>query len=322
MNTEKLAAGVLIAACVIAAAGSWFSGLPQKESGGKQLKGLFNEAGSVARLDVSGMILDDGGGGGFGGGGTTSAQAMLKALARVKADGCKVVLLKLNSPGGTASGAQEVYEELLKLKKDKGVKVVAAMGDLAASGAYYIAAAADEIVANPATITGSIGVIMHTQNWQGLMGKIGVQNGAIKSAPMKDIGSPDRPMTDAEKKVLQGMIDDTYQQFLEAVSTGRKIPLDKLKPLADGRIFTGRQALAVHLVDKLGNMKFAEAEARTLGGLPEDAKVKDYGEEDWQSVLGQLFSSTRAHPLSQLMGTQQALLQSGALNKVPLMLYE
>jgi protease-4 len=139
---------------------------------------------------------------------------------------------------------------------------------------------------------------------------------------MKDIGSPDRPMSPEERKVLQGMIDDTYQQFLEAVSTGRKIPVDRLKPLADGRIFTGRQALAVHLVDKLGNMKVAEAEARSLAGLPKDAKVKDYGEEDWQEILGGLFSRTNVHPLSQLMGTQQAILQSGALNKVPLMLYE
>ncbi|MDB5099343.1 MAG: sppA [Cyanobacteria bacterium RYN_339] len=321
MNTEKLAAGVLVAACLVAAAGSWFSGLPKTAEDGKPLKGMFNDAGTVARLDISGMILDEGGGG-FGGGGTTSGQALLKQIAKIRADGCKAVLLKLNTPGGTASGAQEVYDELVRLKTDKHVKIVASMGDLAASGGYYIAAAADEIIANPSTITGSIGVIMHTQNWQGLMGKIGIENGAIKSAPMKDIGSPDRPMTPEEHKVLQDMINDTYDQFLDAVSTGRKIPKAQLKALADGRVFTGRQAQKVHLVDKLGNIKFAEREVRTLAGLPEDAKIKDYGEEDWKSMVGELFSRSNVHPLSAIMGTQQAIIQSGALNKVPLMLYE
>jgi protease-4 len=320
MTTEKLVAGVLVAACLVAAAGSWFTGGAHAgdDRGGKS---LFAGKGDIARLMVTGAIVDQGGQG-LGGGGTTSAQNLLKQIARIRADGCKVILLQLNSPGGTASGSQEVYEELELLKKEKGVKVIAAMGDLAASGAYYIAAAADEIVANPATLTGSIGVIMHTTNWQGLMGKIGVTNGAIKSAPMKDIGSPDRPMTTEEHQLLQALIDDTYQQFLEAVSHGRKIPMDKLRPLADGRIFTGRQALANHLVDKLGNMHVAESEARRLGGLSADAKIKDYSQDDWAEILGGLFSRSSVHPLAELIGTKQALLQSGALDKIPLMMYE
>lgn len=317
MSMEKVAAFAIVTACLAAAVGSWFGA----NHAGKD-KGLFDgPAAPIARIEVSGTIVDEGGGG-LGGGGTTSGQDLLKAIAKVRADNCKALILKLNSPGGTASGAQEVYEELMRLKKDKGVKIVASMGDLAASGAYYIAAAADEIVANPATLTGSIGVIMHTTNWQGLMGKLGVSNGAIKSAPMKDIGSPDRPMTADEKKVLQGLIDDTYAQFLEAVSTGRHIPVAQLKPLADGRIFTGRQAVKVHLVDKLGNMHDAEIETRKVAGLPDDAKIKDYGEDDWQSTLAAMFSQSRVNPLAQVMGTKQALLQSGALDKVPLLIYE
>lgn len=322
MNTERLLASLLVAGCLVAAAGSWFTaGRAQPASDNEDGKSLFSGSAPIAKLSVTGMIVDQGGDG-FGGGGTTSGQGLLKALARVRTDNCKAILLQLNTPGGTASGAQEVHDELVRLKQEKGVKIVADMGDLAASGGYYIAAAADEIVANPATLTGSIGVIMHTTNWQGLMGKLGVSNGAIKSAPMKDIGSPDRPMTAAERQVLQALIDDTYAQFLEAVSSGRKIPLDKLRPLADGRIFTGRQAIAVHLVDKLGNMHVAEEETRRLAGLGADAKIKDYSQTDWQEMLGGLFSRTSVGPLSRMLGSQQALMESGAFDKIPLMLYE
>jgi protease-4 len=329
LNREKLIAGALVLFSAIAAAGSWFTHQPPRAEGTKEVESLFGARDQVAQLDIKGMILDSGGPGGFGGGAATTAEKTLKAIQEIRADGAPVVLLNINSPGGTASGAQAIYDELMRLKRDKKVKIVASMGDVAASGGYYIAAAADTIVANPSTLTGSIGVIMHTQNYQGLMGKLGVQNGAIKSAPHKDIGSPYRPITPEEQKLLQGIIDDTYQQFLEAVSAGRHLPVAQLKPLADGRIFTGRQAQKAKLVDQLGNYQVALDAARKLGGLRADAEVKDYSEGDWRGLLRGLFASESAG-IGRLFGQLGPFGALGAggpaaapeLAKIPLTLYE
>jgi protease-4 len=324
LNQEKLIAGALVAFCAIAAVGSWFASQPSKEessSSGSFGRNLFGK-GQIAQVDIQGMIVDSGSPGGFGGGGSTSAENVLKSIRQIREDKVPVVLLNINSPGGTASASQSIYDELQRLKADNKVKVVATMGDLAASGGYFIACAADEIVANPATLTGSIGVIMHNQNLQGLMGKIGVQNSVIKSGAHKDIMSPYRPITPDERKILQGIIDDTYAQFLQAVSTGRKLPVSQVRPLADGRIYTGRQAQAVKLVDKLGNYTVAVEEARRLGNLGKDVEPKDYSEGNWRSMFGQMFSQLSGNPLSQVMTTRQMLLQSGAFDMVPLMIYE
>lgn len=323
MNQEKLIAGALVAFCAIAAVGSWFASQPAKEEPSSKSfgSGLFGK-GQIAQLDIQGMIVDSGGGGGFGSGGTVSAENVLSAIRQIREDKVPVVLLNINSPGGTASASQSIYDELQRLKKDQNVKVVATMGDLAASGGYFIACAADEIVANPATLTGSIGVIMHNQNLQGLMGKLGVQNSVIKSGAHKDIMSPFRPITPDERQILQGIIDDTYAQFLEAVSTGRKLPVSQVRPLADGRIYTGRQALKVHLVDKLGNYTVAVEEARRLGNLGKDVEPKNYSEGNWRAVFGHMFSKLSGNPLGEVLSTRQLLLQSGAFDKVPLLIYE
>ncbi|HEY9721045.1 MAG TPA: signal peptide peptidase SppA [Oscillatoriaceae cyanobacterium] len=313
MTREAWIAGALVLCCGVAAIGSWFTHQPTHAAQPAALPNLGGDGAQVAELDIQGMITDADGG--FTGSGT-SAQAVLKALKQIRDDGAPVLLLNVDSPGGTAAASQAIYEEIMRLRHDKHVKVVAAMGDLAASGAYYISAAADEIVANPATLTGSIGVIMHTQNLQGLMGKLGITNGAIKSGAHKDIGSPFRPMTPSEQQLLQGVVNDTYAQFLDAVSTGRHIPLSTLKPLADGRIFTGRQALPLKLVDKLGNLTDAENEARRLGGLKPDAGIKDYTAGTWKDFVQGLFSQTRILPLG------KALAAADLPAKTPLMVYE
>jgi protease-4 len=163
----------------------------------------------------------------------------------------KGVLLRINSPGGTVPTSQEINGELLALRS-KNKPVVASMADVAASGGYYIACGADKIVAQPGTLTGSIGVIFNSINVKVLADKVGVQPQVVKSGLFKDIGSPFRPFTPEEKELLKGIIDDSYDQFVQVVSKGRNLPVDTVKKLADGRVYTGRQALKLGLVDQLG----------------------------------------------------------------------
>jgi protease-4 len=167
---------------------------------------------------------------------------------------------------------QEIYSEVLKCKT-KGKKVVASLGDVAASGGYYIASAADLVVANPGTITGSIGVLMELGNLEGLLQKIGVRLEVIKKGQHKDIGSPARPITEEERRLLQASIDDAYAQFVDAVVQGRRMPHEKVIALADGRVFTGRQALQAGLVDELGNNQDALDSAIRLAHLSPNAAV-------------------------------------------------
>lgn len=185
----------------------------------------------------------------------------------------KAIILDINSPGGSVAAVQEIHSEIKRVRAEKKKPVVALFGDVAASGGYYIAAACDSIVAHPGTLTGSIGVIFQAGNVEGLFKKLGIKSEPIKSGRHKDIGSPTRPMTEEEKKILQGIIDDAYSQFLAAVAEGRKIPEEKLRPLADGRIFTGRQAFEAKLVDKLGGSREAADLAGELGGLGKDPKI-------------------------------------------------
>lgn len=181
----------------------------------------------------------------------------------------KAIVLDINSPGGTVASVQNIYSELLRAK-EKGKKIVALFRDVAASGGFYIAMAADQIVAEPGTITGSVGVIMQTSNVEGLFDKIGVKVTPITSGKYKDIGSAYRPMTDAEKALLQDMVDDTYTQFFAAVKAGRpQVKPEDLTEYTDGRVFTGQRAYKLGFIDKLGG----EEEARLLAG--ELAGLKD-----------------------------------------------
>jgi protease-4 len=180
-------------------------------------------------------------------------------------DAVRAVVLRIDSPGGGVAASQEICQEVNKLRKKK--KVVASMGSVAASGGYLIATATDRIVANPGTITGSISAVMHFADVQELMRKVGVRSSVIKSGKFKDIGSPVRDMTTEERQLIQGIVDDIYDQFVRTVSENRKIPLDNIKKIADGRIFSGRQAHDLKLVDDLGGFHDAVLIAGRLSGI-------------------------------------------------------
>lgn len=175
------------------------------------------------------------------------------------------IILRVDSPGGMVAPSQEIYEEIKKAQKNK--KVVVSMGALAASGGYYIAAPADLIVANPGTLTGSIGVLMEFTIVKKLMEKIGVEVQTIKSREHKDIGSPFRSMTETEKALLKGVITDVYEQFVDVVVKERSLPRDSVVAFADGRIFTGRQAKNLGLVDTLGSFQDAVSMTKDLVGI-------------------------------------------------------
>lgn len=192
----------------------------------------------------------------------------IEQLAETK--GVKAIVLDINSPGGSVGAVQEIHSRILRVKKEKKIPFVALFGDVSASGGYYLGAACDKIVAHPGTLTGSIGVIFSVSNLQGLFEKIGYKSDPIKSGKHKDIGSPARPMTPEERQLLQAMIDDTYGQFVGAVAEGRKMSVEEVKPLADGRIYTGTQALNLKLVDQLGDSKDALMLAAQLGGIKDE----------------------------------------------------
>lgn len=177
----------------------------------------------------------------------------------------KAIVIRIDSPGGVVGPSQEIYREVRKTNKVK--KVIASMGAIAASGGYYIAAGADGIVANPGTITGSIGVIVGYTNFKALLDKIGLVPVVIKSGEYKDIGSPSREMTASEREVLQAFVDQTHQQFIDAIAVGRNMDAAKVAELADGRIYTGQEAKDLGLIDRLGNLEDAIEWAGRQGGI-------------------------------------------------------
>ena len=205
-----------------------------------------------------------------------SSQDTVKQIKDWRKDpSIKAIVIRIDSPGGAVGPSQEIYREI---RRTIGTKpVVVSMGSVAASGGYYIASAANYIVANPGTITGSIGVIIHFPNLRELFGKIGYQMVTIKSGQFKDIGNPAREMTPEEKELLQATIDETYHQFVRDVALARNLSEDRVREVADGRIIMGEKALALKLVDQLGNFEDAVAKAGELAkieGEPEVVKVK------------------------------------------------
>jgi protease IV len=218
----------------------------------------FKSDASVGVVEVKGMLLD--------------SRQTIKQLHEFRDDkSIKAVVLRIDSPGGVVGPSQEIYQEVKKLTAKK--KVVVSMGSVAASGGYYIAAPANVIFANPGTVTGSIGVLMKLSNIEGLQGKIGLRSFVLKSGKYKDTGSPVRPMTREERAVMQGVIDSMHGQFIRAVAEGRRLPLQTVTTLADGRIYSGEQALQLKLVDKLGNLQDAVAEAGKLAGIKGEPEV-------------------------------------------------
>ena len=195
-----------------------------------------------------------------------SSEQILKQLAEFRNDSnVKSIVLRIESPGGAVGAAQEIYQEV---KRTNGIKpVVASMGSMGASGGYYAALGADNIVANPGTMTGSIGVIVKFPNLEGLFEKIGYKSQVIKSGPLKDAGASNRPLTEEERKIMQDLIDNVYHQFVRDIAAARSMSEEAVFELADGRIYTGEQALEVGLIDSLGNFNDAITLAADLGGL-------------------------------------------------------
>jgi len=218
-------------------------------------------AGRVALVKVEGVLL-------------TSASIVEELNDYADDPSIKAIIIRIDSPGGGVVVSQEIYNAVLNAKKE-GKKIVVSMGTVAASGGYYVAAAADKIVANPGTLTGSIGVIMQFTVIEKLLDKIGVKGQVIKAGEYKDMGSPFRDMTPQEKKLLQNVIDDVHNQFIEAVvkgrngalAEGRKLSLEDVRAIADGRIFTGRQAFDLRLVDELGDLNDSIRIAGALVGI-------------------------------------------------------
>ncbi|MHB8918411.1 MAG: signal peptide peptidase SppA [Desulfocucumaceae bacterium] len=247
----------------------------------------------VAVIEINGMIVGDRSSGGLFGGGYAGSQTVMAQLRQVPENpNIKAVVLRMNSPGGTPAASQEITGEIMRLKKT-GVKVVTSMGDVAASGAYWIASSSDRIVANPGTITGSIGVIMQTRNYQGLFDKLGIEGQTFKSGAYKDMGSPDRPVTEEETRLFQEMVADTYQQFVEVVAGSRKLSPEAIHQL-NGRVLTGRQALKAGLVDQLGNFYDAVSQAGEMSGLGKNPAVISLApRRPWWGMLGELESSSQ-----------------------------
>ncbi|QGU00701.1 Signal peptide peptidase SppA (protease 4) [Candidatus Syntrophocurvum alkaliphilum] len=237
---------------------------------------------TIAVIEIEGMITGSNVGSLIGTQPST-VRSISSAIRQAKTrDDVKAVVLRINSPGGTAGASQEIGIELDKLR-DSGKPVITSMGDVCASGGYWLASSTDHIVANGTTITGSIGVIMEVTNMEGLFEMLGIESEVFKSGEFKDMGSPTREMTSPERELIQGMIDDTYDQFLEHVKQGREghIEEDELLAIADGRIFTGRQAHEYGLVDSLGNYYDAIEVARELAEIEPDPMVEVLTEQDF-----------------------------------------
>ncbi|TLY17970.1 MAG: signal peptide peptidase SppA [Nitrospirae bacterium] len=214
----------------------------------------------IALVRVEGVILD--------------AQQTVGELKRFADNpSVKAIVLRIDSPGGGVVPSQEIYDAVKRVRNKNNKMVVASMGTVAASGGYYIAAATDRIIANPGTLTGSIGVIMELANLEGLLKKIGVESLVVKSGQYKDIGSPLRKMSEGERRILQSVMDDVHRQFILAVAEGRSLDEAEVQPLADGRIFTGRQAREMKLVDELGDLDDAIRLAADLAGIEGEPKV-------------------------------------------------
>ena len=232
---------IFIGLGVIAALLIFFFGILSligRYSGGKSSRLSFGD--KIAIVEVKGVI--------------SQSSGIIEELQQYVDDkDVKAIILRIDSPGGGVGPSQEIYREVMKIRPKK--KVVTSMGSVAASGGYYIASASDLIVANPGTITGSIGVIMQFSNFEELLKKIGIKGVVLKSGEHKDIGSPFREMTPEEKKIMQDVLDNVHQQFIQAVADGRKLDPAKVAEIADGRIFTGEQAKNLGLVDQMGNLQ-------------------------------------------------------------------
>lgn len=264
----------------------------------------------IARLEVTGPIA------------TATRERVLKALKTIEERQFPALLLRIDSPGGTVVDSQEIYSALKQLQSK--IKIVASFGNISASGGVYISMGAQHIMANPGTITGSIGVILRGNNLERLLEKLGVSFKVIKSGPYKDILSFDRQLTEPEQQILQDLIDTSYSQFVKTVAEGRNLSEESVRTFADGRIFTGEQALNLGIVDRLGSEEDARRWAAELVGLdPEKATCVTLG--DQKSLLQRVNAANRTSALGTLnpvlAATQDWLSFELTTSGLPLWLY-
>jgi protease IV len=232
----------------------------------------------IARIEITGAIAG------------ATRKRVLEALKEVEEKKFPTLLLRIDSPGGTVADSQEIYSALKKLQEK--VQIVASFGNISASGGVYIGVGAQHIVSNPGTITGSIGVILRGNNLEKLLERVGVSFQVIKSGPYKDILSFDRALTAAEETILQELIDVSYGQFVRTVAEGRNLSEEAVRKFADGRVFTGEQAQALGVVDRLGTEEDARRWAAELGGLDPE-KAECYTFEEKKPLLSRLLPGSR-----------------------------
>lgn len=265
----------------------------------------------IARIEITGAIAG------------STRKRVLEALKTVEEKKFPALLLRIDSPGGTVGDSQEIYYALKKLQEK--VKIVASFGNISASGGVYIGMGAEHIIANPGTITGSIGVILRGNNLERLLDKVGVSFKVVKSGPYKDILAFDRELTEPEEHILQELIDISYNQFVQTVAESRTLTIETVKSFADGRIFTGQQALELGVVDRLGTEEDARRWAAELAGLnPDKASVYTFEEKKSfaNRVLGNQASSDLVARLEPRLSTTVDWLEFElATNGLPLWMY-
>lgn len=231
-----------------------------------------SESNQIALVRIEGVILD-----------ADEPVDQLRTFSENEA--IRAILIRIDSPGGAVVPSQEIYDEVRKIRAEGRQKIVVSMGSVAASGGYYIASASDRIIANPGTLTGSIGVILEMPNFEGLMKKIGVESTVIKSGPHKDLISPFRKLGDQERTILQRVMDDVHDQFIQAVADGRGLEKNTVAAIADGQVFTGRQAKDRGLVDEIGTFEDAIKVTGELAGIVGRPHVvepkKQFSLRDW-----------------------------------------
>ncbi|EHB5441853.1 TPA: signal peptide peptidase SppA [Listeria monocytogenes] len=333
MNAKRwVALGIVFALLIVSALAKFTSSqiASTEESSPTFVESLFADTGeltetvieeggddTIAVLSVDGTIQDTGDSGSLLGGGGYDHSFFMQKLEQVRNDDyIQGVLLYVNSPGGGVMESAQIRDKILQIQKERNIPFYVSMGSMAASGGYYISAPADKIFASKETLTGSLGVIMQGYDYSELMKKLGVSDNTIKSGEYKDIMSGTRPMTEDEKKIMQSMIDDSYNEFVKVVAKGRGMSAEKVRKIADGRIYDGRQAKENGLIDEFGYQEDALEALKKEQGLADATVIQYDAPEDFSS----LFSVAAQKISGQNADISQLIKLTGTL-KAPRMMY-
>ncbi|MCK8824519.1 signal peptide peptidase SppA [Fuchsiella alkaliacetigena] len=271
---------------------------------------------SIAVININGPILGGSGGGMFSQGAANSERIMREINRAKNEENIKAIILNIESPGGSSAAAEAIHRELVRFK-ETGKPIVVSMGSIAASGGYYISTVADQIYANSSTLTGSIGVIMNLHNLEDLYDKLGIEPITFKSGPFKDIGNPNRELLAEEEEIIQNLVDRAYENFVQVIVEGRELDEEKVKEIADGRIYDGSEAQELGLVDELGTFYDAKRQAAQLAGIEAEPNLVYYGRP---SLLERILSS--ANKLSYALGLTENLAEQLKLSEEELIYYQ